>query len=99
MARPESPTRTAHRIVYATVNGGELARTTVAANKRTNMSYPELTLVRAIGVDLKWIQSDQMLGEGCGTSGPGLFDGTYLGTDRGELGDTADQPLRPPGDP
>lgn len=74
---------TEHRIVYATVTGGELARTIIAADKRTNMSYPELALGPDDHADLKWIQSDQQSGPGCGTSGPGPLDGTYLGTDRG----------------
>lgn len=74
---------TEHRIVYATVSGTALAKTTIAANKLTNMSFPELILGPDDHAELKWIQSDQQTGAGCGTSGPGPLDGTYFGTERG----------------
>jgi hypothetical protein len=72
---------TEHRVTYGTVANGELLRMTIAADKRTNMSSPELLLGPDDRAFLKWTQSDQQTGEGCGTSGPGPLDGTYFGTD------------------
>ena len=74
---------TEHGVGFGTVAGGELSTTTIAAHKRTNMSSPELLLGRDDQAFLKWTQSDQQTGEGCGTSGPGPLDGTYFATDRG----------------